>query len=171
MSTGAAVVTADGINAIVQANATGGDIKPKYFRFSSQDLTVDPMLSAADIDGWRTQDISQYRQIDNDAIEFTCDVLPTEATEYTRFCGLYLEDGTLYAVAKPPFAYPPQMRQTLKIPIAYQNLSAVMNFQYLSNDETEQYGAILSNSLTSFKAMLACGCGSKITKVQGVSVR
>ena len=135
---GAVIVTADGINALVEADSTGRSIKPKYFRFSVQDLVLGPELSAGDIHGWLTRDISVYRQIDGNTVEFVCDVPPTEATDYARIVGLYLDDGTLFAVAKPPYPFPPALRQTLKIQVQYRQVGELMDFHYLSHYETEQ---------------------------------
>ena len=144
MAVGSSIVTVDGINALANASASGTSVKPKYFKFSNQDLVLDPNLSAEDIVGWRTQDISLYQTIDSKTVEFVCDVEPTEATDYTRVCGLFLEDGTLFMVAKPPYPFPPQLRQTFKIQMVYENIDEVLNFQYLSFDETEQDIALLN---------------------------
>ena len=135
---GAVIVTADGINALVEAESTGRSVKPKYFRFSLQDLVLDPELSAEDIHGWLTRDISVYKQIDEHTVEFVCDVPPTEATHYARIAGLYLDDGTLFAVAKPPYPFPPALRQTLKIQVQYRQVGELMDFRYLPHHETEQ---------------------------------
>jgi hypothetical protein len=138
MAVGQSIITADGINALVEASAKNKTVTPKYFRFSDDDLVLDPSLSAEDIDAWTTRDISTIKQISGDAAEFVCDVDPEEATHYTRVCGLYLDDGTLFAVAKPPFPFPPGLRQTFKIQISYQNITELMDFSYLPHQEEEQ---------------------------------
>ncbi len=148
MATGKSIVTADGINALANASASGGSVKPKYFKFSSQDLVLDPNLSASDIDGWRTQNIDLYQKVDERTVEFVCDVIPTEATDYTRVCGLYLDDGTLFMVAKPPYAFPPTLRQTFKIQMVYENADELLDFKYVSHDETEQDLSILNTNAT-----------------------
>jgi len=144
MAVGSSLITADGINALANASASGTSVKPKYFKFSNQDLVLDPNMSAEDIVGWRTQDINLYQTIDDKTVEFVCDVVPTEATDYARICGLYLEDGTLFMVAKPPYPFPPQLRQTFKIQMIYESIDEILNFQYLSFDETEQDIALLN---------------------------
>ena len=148
MAVGSSIITADGINALAKASASGTSVKPKYFKFSNQDLVLDPNLSASDIHGWRTQDINLYQTIDDKTVEFVCDVDPTEATHYTRVCGLYLDDGTLFMVAKPPFPFPPSLRQTFKIQIKYQNASQLMSFEYLPYQETEQSLSILDTAVS-----------------------
>jgi hypothetical protein len=148
MSVGKTVVTADGINAIIEAQQTGRVIKPKYFRFSEQDLVLDPTLSASDIHGWMTSDISLYHSSGNDVVEFVCDVSPEKATHYTRLCGLYLEDGTLFAIAKPPHPFPPGLRQTFKIQVGYTNAAKIMNFVYVPHQETEQDLSLLDTSVS-----------------------
>jgi len=150
MAVGQSIITADGINALVEASSAGRTIKPKFFRFSEQDLVLDPMLSASDVHGWVTQDIDGYMRIDDDTVEFVCDVQPTEATHYTRLAGLYLDDGTLFMLAKPPFPFPPQLRQTFKIQLRYQNVGALTDFRYISTDEMRQ-------SLAFFGGLAAVG--------------
>ena len=146
MAVGQSIITADGINALVEASAKHETVTPKYFRFSDDDMVLDTNLSAGDIDGWTTRDISTIKQISADAAEFVCDVEPTEATHYTRVCGLYLDDGTLFAVAKPPFPFPPGLRQTFKIQVSYQNITELMDFSYLPHQEEEQDLRIIDTS-------------------------
>lgn len=148
MAVGSSIVTADGINALANASATGTSVKPKYFKFSNQDLVLDPNLSASDLTGWRTQDINLYQKVDAQTVEFVCDVIPTEAIDYARVCGLYLDDGTLFMVAKPPYPFPPQLRQTFKIQMIYQNIDTLLDFKYLSFDEEEQSLSILDTSIS-----------------------
>ncbi|ADV47023.1 hypothetical protein [Nitratifractor salsuginis] len=146
---GQTLITADGINALEQAHGTGRSIKPKYFRFSDVSVSaLDPMMSAADFNGWITRDISLYRQIADDTIEFVLDVEPTEAAYYAKLAGIFLDDGTLFAIAKPPFPFPPMLRQTFKIQLSYQNASELMDFRYLPHYETEQDLALLDVSVT-----------------------
>lgn len=148
MAVGQSVIVADGINALANASASGTSVKPKYFKFSNQELVLDPNLSASDIHGWRTQDINLYQTIDDKTVEFVCDVPPTEATEYTRVCGLYLDDGTLFMVAKPPFPFPPQLRQTFKIQMVYANADKLLDFRYIRYSETEQNLALIDTAVS-----------------------
>jgi len=145
---GSSVITSDGINAFANASASGSSVKPKYFVFSSHDLVVDPTLRADDIDGWITKEISLYQKVDDNTVEFVCDVTPTEAIDYMRFCGLLLEDGTLFQIAKPSFPMPPSMRQTFKIQTAYENASELLEFKYVPFSEEEQSLSILDSSIT-----------------------
>ena len=142
---GAAVVTAAGIQAIAEAQAQGRSIQPRRFGFSSQEYTVDPMLT--EIACWKEDAIDVTLEVDADTVEFDCIVEPEEASSYTRFVGIYLDDGTLFAVAKPPFALPPGLRQTIKVQIRYQQISEVMSFQYLPTDEAEQWASVIMNTL------------------------
>ena len=148
MAVGSSIVTVDGINALVNASASGTSVKPKYFKFSNQDLVLDPNLSASDITGWRTQDINLYQTIDDKTVEFVCDVIPTEAIGYARVCGLYLDDGTLFMVAKPPYPFPPQLRQTFKIQMVYENATGLLDFKYVPFSEEEQSLSILDTSIS-----------------------
>lgn len=169
MAVGQSIITADGINAFANASASGTSVKPKYFQFSAQDVVLDPNLSAGDITGWRTQDISLYRKINADTVEFVCDVAPTEATEHTRVCGLFLEDGTLFMIAKPPFPFPPQLRQTFKIQMVYANASALLDFAYLPHQETEQDLSALNTTVVCGNQILKNTLKLEGIKLQGVS--
>ncbi len=148
MAIGQSIVTADGINALANASSSGASVKPKYFKFSNQNLTLDPQMRASDISGWVTQDIDVYQVINDDTIEFVCDVAPESATDYARIAGLYLDDGTLFMVAKPPYPFPPTLRQTFKIQLAYNNATGLMDFQYVPFSEEEQSLSILDTSVT-----------------------
>lgn len=145
---GKSIITEDGINALANASASGTSIKPKYFRLSNQDLVLSKNLTASDINCWLTQDISMYQKIDNKTVEFICDVTPTQASDYTRICGLFLEDGTLFMVAKPPYPFPPSLRQTIKVQMVYQNIEDLVNFQYISFDEEKQNMSIVHTAVS-----------------------
>lgn len=168
MATGQSIITADGINALVQATVSGKQIQPKYFRFSEQDLILDPNLKAKDITAWKTQNINLYSVIDNNTLEFTCDIEPTAATKYTRSCGLYLEDNTLFLVAKPPFAFPPMLRQTFKIQMSYQNATGLVDFKYIPFSQTEQDLSLLNSIVTGGNQILKNCLKIEKIKIKGV---
>jgi len=169
MATGSSIITADGINALANASASGTSVKPKYFKFSNQDLVLDPNLGQSDIVGWRTQDINLYQKVDARTVEFTCDVTPTEAIDYTRVCGLYLDDGTLFMLARPPFAFPPSLRQTFKIQMVYDNASGLLDFKYVVFSETEQDLSLLNATCVSANQILKNTLKLEGIKLQGVS--
>jgi hypothetical protein len=141
---GQSIITSNGIKALMDASAVGKLIKPKYFKFSDTDYTLDPTIE--DISGWIQKDISVYNTLNSNTVEFTCDVAPEEASNYTKTAGLYLDDGTLFMLAKPPFPFPPMLRQTFKIQLVYQNAENLIDFSYLPFYETEQDLAILNNA-------------------------
>ena len=141
---GQSIITSNGIKALMDASVVGKLVKPKYFKFSDADYTLDPTIE--DISGWIQKDITLYNTINENTIEFVCDVPPEEAVKYTKTAGLYLEDGTLFMLAKPPFPFPPLLRQTFKIQLIYQNAENLIDFSYLPFYETEQDLAILENS-------------------------
>jgi hypothetical protein len=141
---GQSIITANGIKALMDASAVGKLIKPKYFKFSDVDYNLDPTIE--NISGWIQKDITLYNTINENTIEFVCDVAPEEAFKYTKTAGLYLEDGTLFMLAKPPFPFPPMLRQTFKVQLVYQNAESLIDFSYLPFYETEQDLAILNNS-------------------------
>ncbi len=141
---GQSIITANGIKALMDASAAGKLIKPKYFKFSDTDYTLDPTIE--NISGWIQKDISVYNTLNSNTVEFICDVAPEEAAKYTKTAGLYLDDGTLFMLAKPPYPFPPLLRQTFKIQLVYQNAENLIDFSYLPFYETEQDLAILNNA-------------------------
>ena len=141
---GQSIITSSGIKAIMDASVVGKLIKPKYFKFSDVDYNLDPTIT--DIGSWIQKDITLYNTINENTIEFVCDVAPEEAVKYTKMAGLYLDDGTLFMLAKPPFPFPPMLRQTFKIQLVYQNAENLIDFSYLPFYETEQDLAILNNA-------------------------
>lgn len=168
MATGQSIITADGINALIQATISGKQIQPKYFRFSEQDLILDPNLKAKDLVAWRTQNINLYSIIDSNTLEFVCDIEPTIATKYTRSCGLYLEDNTLFLVAKPPYPFPPALRQTFKIQMTYQNATGLVDFKYIPFSQTEQDLSLLNSIVVGSNQILRNSLKVEKIKIKGV---
>jgi len=150
-SVGESLVTAQGIFALLEAHTRGEKVKVKSFVFSEEEIELDPNRTT--LSGWIEQDISLYTIVDEHTVEFVCDVEPDKATHYTKSCGLFLEDGTLFMLAKPPFPFPPMLRQTFKIQLRYQNAESLLDFAYLPFYETEQELAILE---------VAAGLGGEI---------
>ena len=144
---GQVILTLQGSYALADAQATGKSIQPKYYKVSNQDIQLDPTLT--DLNGvWKTEDISGYTPISPDTVEFLIDIPPDQATDYGRTFGLYLADGTLFAVAKPPYAFPPNLRQTFKVQITYSNINQITDFQYIPFYETEQLLAVMDVAFT-----------------------
>jgi len=135
---GGVILVDDGRNALAQAQATGKKIQPKFYRQSEQDLVLDPALSASDIVGWRAHDIDLVGVENNSTVAFRMDCPIEEATNYTRLLGIYLEDGTLYAVAKPAYALPPSVRQVFIPKVAVNQQIKYMNFNYLPVDVADR---------------------------------
>lgn len=168
MSVGTSIVTVGGIQALAKASASGKSIKPKYFKFSNQDIELNPELDKNDINGWITKDISLYQTINNKTIEFVCDVNANDASSYAKIAGLYLDDGTLFMVAKPPYPFPPELRQTFKIQMVYQNATGLVDFQYVPWDEQKQDLSILNSTVTSGNQILKNTLKLENIKIQGV---
>ena len=131
---GGSMVTTEGLSRMIE---DGAAIVPTYFKFSSQDINLTANLTAADIDGWIQKDITAYLKIDDQTIEFVCDVLPHEAIYTSNLCGMYLPDGTLFMVAKPVHTFPSDLRQTFRIQLVYENASDILDFTYLDLSNTD----------------------------------
>ncbi len=144
---GKVILTVQGSYALADAQATGKNIQPKYYKVSNQDIPLDPTLT--DIPGvWKQDNISGYIPIDSDTVEFVIDIPPEEATNYGRTFGLYLADGTLFAIAKPPYPFPPNLRQTFRVQVRYSNINQITDFKYIPFYETEQSLSILDATAT-----------------------
>ena len=147
MAVGKSILTVRGSYALADASQTGKSIKPKYYKVSNQDIALDPTLT--DLDGvWKQADISGYFPVNDNTVEFLVDIPPEQATDYAKTFGIYLEDGTLFMIAKPPYPFPPALRQTFKIQLVYNNANNLIDFQYLPFYETEQDLAILDIAFT-----------------------
>ncbi len=147
MAVGKSILTIKSSYALADASSTGKSIKPKYYKVSNQDLSLDPTLT--DISGvWKQADISGYFQVNDNTVEFLVDIPPEQAADYGKTFGLYLEDGTLFMIAKPPYPFPPQLRQTFKIQLIYQQANNLIDFQYIPFYETEQDLAIFDVAMT-----------------------
>ena len=145
MAVGQSILTVQGSYALADASSTGKSIRPKFYKVSGNDIALDPTLT--DLTGvWKQADISGYFPINNNTVEFLVDIPPEQATGYGKTFGLYLEDGTLFMIAKPPYPFPPQLRQTFKIQLVYNNVNNLVDFQYLPFYETEQDFSILAVS-------------------------
>lgn len=145
MAVGQSILTVKGSYALADASSTGKSIKPKYYKVSNQDIDLNPTLT--DLTGvWKQADISGYFPINDNTIEFLIDIPPEQAVDYGKTFGLYLEDGTLFMIAKPPYPFPPQLRQTFKIQLVYNNVNNLVDFRYISFYETEQDLNILAVS-------------------------
>ncbi len=142
---GGSMVTTEGLSRMVE---DGVSIVPRYFKFSSQDINLSANLTAADIDGWIQKNIVEYIKVDEQTIEFVCDVLPGDAIQTTNLCGMYLEDGTLFMVAKPVHEFPSDLRQTFRIQLVYENAEDILNFTYLDLSDTDIRFQAVESSIT-----------------------
>ncbi len=142
---GGSMVTTEGLSRMIE---DGVSIVPKYFKFSSQDINLNANLTAADVDGWIQKNIVEYIKVDEQTIEFVCDVLPGDAIQTTNLCGMYLEDGTLFMVAKPVHEFPSDLRQTFRIQLVYENAEDILNFTYLDLTDTDIRFQAVESSVT-----------------------
>lgn len=134
---GKVILTVQGSYALADAQATGKNIQPEYYKVSNQDIPLDPTLT--DLPGvWKQDNISGYIPVDPDTVEFVIDIPHEEAKSWGKTFGLYLSDGTLFAIAKPPYPFPPNLRQTFRIQVRYSNINQITDFKYIPFYETEQ---------------------------------
>jgi len=140
MAEGKTVVTENGLRALIEASSVGKQIKPAYFKVSEQDIgDIYPGINLADLPAvWYQAPISAYVPVNDSTVQFILDIPQDKATKYGKTFGLYLEDGTLFAVAKPPYPFPPLMRQRFKVQFVWEQIDAVMNFEDIPFYEFDQ---------------------------------
>ncbi len=131
MADGKTVITLNGLKALTEASSVGRQVKPVYFKVSDQDIgDIYPGIDIDDLSGvWYQANISGYIPVNDSTIQFILDIPEESATRYGKVFGLYLEDGTLFAVAVPPYPFPPLMRQRFKVQFVWQQIESVMNFE------------------------------------------
>lgn len=133
---GGAIITNAGISKLIEAHTTGVKIMPKEYSFSSTQYQLDPTLVANDIiSTWKRKDIELFSVINDNTVEFLCKSEPNEALETVSTVCLYLEDGTLFAIANPNYPVPPFQKQTLRIQLGYTNIAGTMDFTYIPYDD------------------------------------
>jgi len=150
---GQAIITISGLEALQQAISQRRQIKLKSFKVSDQDLSLSPTLTS--IPGvWYSADISGYFPINANTVEFLLQIPENLMTKWGRTYGLYLEDGTLFAVAKPPYPFPPGAKSIFKVQISFQNLTEHVSFEYIPFSETEQDLSLLHTTATLSQILL-----------------
>jgi len=151
---GKTVLTAQGLLALTDATRLGKKITPKYFKVSSRDYDLYPGIDLQDLsDVWHQGDISGVFPINDNTTEFLIDIPPEKATNFGKTFGLYLEDGTLFLVGKPPYPFAPLMRQTFKMQLVWLNANEIVDFRYIPFYAIEQNLSLL-DSLSSLALSL-----------------
>ena len=119
---GKTVITLNGLKALVEASSLGTKVKPSYFKVSDTDIgDIYPGIDIKDLSNvWYQAPISAIVPVDSSTVQFTLDIPQENATHYAKTFGLYLEDGTLFAVAKPPYPFPPLMRQRFRVQFVWE---------------------------------------------------
>lgn len=143
---GQSVITYRGLMALIDATQRNRQIKVHSYKASTMDITLDPNISVLP-NVWKSGNISGYIPVNQNTVEFIIDIPQEEATNYSRTFGLYLEDGTLFMLAKPPYPFPPYLRQVMKVQLVFQNATELINFQYIPFYETEQDLSILDTTM------------------------
>jgi hypothetical protein len=155
---GKSYLTLSGLLALTDATKLGKKITPKYFKVSSKDYDLYPGVDLKDLEEvWYQGDISGVIPVGYNSTQFIIDIPPEKAEQYGRTFGLYLEDGTLFLVAKPPYPFAPLLRQTFTVQLTWQNVNEVIDFKYVPFYETEQNLLILD---------LSASLGSRIIKLK-----
>jgi len=138
--TGKTVATLNGLKALTEASSIGRRVKPVYFKVSDADIgDIYPGIDLHDLPSvWYQADITGYIPVNDSTVQFILDIPQDKATKYGKTFGLYLEDGTLFAVAKPPYPFPPSMRQRFKVQFVWEQIDSVMNFEDIPFYEFDQ---------------------------------
>ena len=155
---GRAVITNAGKTLLANALAGGTQVIPKYYKFSKEIYVASEIMVSADIaTSWRQHDIDLYQMIDANTMELAMITEAPEADFDVSTIGIFLEDGTLFAVANPLYPIAKSSKQIAKVQLSYADIGEAVNFLYVPHDETEQDLALLDTIVTH---------GNQITKNQ-----
>ena len=137
------IITEAGLAALAYASTHSTHVRPAYFKFATEKTHYvdgsDHLLASATAmteDVWYTHVINYYKIVDPTAhlVEFVCEALPDavapDPNGQTWVCGLFLEDDTLFMLAKPDAAFPPTVHQIFRLELAYNNAGALVEFVY-----------------------------------------
>lgn len=101
------------------------------------DYEISPSLTS--LASWKEGPISDYIRVDSNTIEYLIDIPLDEVEHKSRVFGLYLEDGTLFMVARPPYTFPAMFRQIFKVQLTYKETENPTSFRPLPEEETSLY--------------------------------
>lgn len=142
---GTAVITDAGVALLAQSLANGTQVVPKYYHFIETYHEALNTMVASDLPTfWKEKDIDLYQMVDINTIEF---VMVTEASDAdfdVRTIAIYLEDGTLFAVANPSYVISQSQRQVAKVQLTFVNIGLALSFKYIPHSETDQDIALLN---------------------------
>lgn len=133
---GRSLISEKGLQALSEFTLSDKKLPLKYFKVS--DKEYDLSRSVTDIDGWYQNDINAFLPVDDNTIEFVVDVPPEKAKYYGKTFALFLEDGTLFMLAKPPAPFPPLFRQVFRIQFVYENANNSFDFKYIPFSDVEK---------------------------------
>jgi len=167
---GMAVITGTGKNLLVNALAGGDKVVPKFYRFSKETYIADSSMTSDDIETyWKEKGIDLYQVVTNDTIEFTMITEAIDAEYPVATVSMYLEDGTLFAVANPRYPIEALQRQIAKIQLSYEDMTQALDFVYLPFDETEQDLSLLNTIAVHGNQITKNTLKIEGIKLQGVS--
>ena len=142
MQIGSSILTDLGLNALTNATISN-PINIATFAVSNETITLDPTLTT--FNGWITKNLTGLILVNNNTIELTCIVEPQESIDTANTVGIFLNDGTLFALSQPSSPIPPSMRQVIKTQIVFQNLGQIVNFNYIPWSVEDENLIILNN--------------------------
>lgn len=167
---GIATLTDAGKTLLAESIAGGTRIVPKYYHFIEEHYEVVSTMVASDLPTfWKEKDIDLYQMVDANTIEF---VMVTEASDAefdVRTVAIYLEDGTLFAVANPSYVISRSQRQVAKIQLSFADIGQALNFMYIAHSETDQDIALLNTIVVGGNQVLKNTLTLKSVKIQGVN--
>ena len=170
--TGGTIITLAGRNALRDAELTGSIPQPKYYRVSANDYPLDPAMTTADFHGWYTHEINAYVPVDDDTAQFTVRIPEDEATSDMLTVGIFLEDGTLFGLAKPDYAMPRGITQMFHILHAYDDISELLDFRYIPIEELDQHASTIHQAIVLGDMVLKQTARQhKIVALNGTNIR
>lgn len=128
------LITNEGLRRANEAQAGGWLIKLTHFGLS--DSTETPSPDWKELPGERVRlPITAYYIVDDNTVEFRCIADESVGDFWVRRFGLYLEDGTLFAVGETPLSQKLRgTRLTVKAQVRLINAIGTFDFKDLSKD-------------------------------------
>jgi len=133
---------------------TDEKLVPKYFKFSSDKKIIHADFEDKDLKDWYSGDITSCLMTGNDRIEFTCEVPREKAKKSTNLCGLYLEDGSLFMVARVKYPIPSKLKQKFKIKLTHKNILDRMDLKYIIQQKIDNDQIFNKDNLPDFNSYL-----------------
>jgi len=143
---GGTVLTLAGRRALATAVLTGVHPKVQYYIASNHDYALDPAMMSSQFSGWYTHTINGYTPVNDYTSQLLAHIPQEDAVSDLLTVGLFLEDGTLFALAKPPYAMPQGIEQNFNMLIESSGINELLDFSYIPTEVFNHEAELLNTS-------------------------